>query len=177
MGNYKKEYLKQLLIDYALVFNNIQLSSGKHSNYYIDARMVTTLPEGAQIVAEIMKNIIGETDAVGGPELGAVPILGALAGLGYYQTFIIRKQAKKYGLNKWIEGHLGEEIAIIDDVATTGNSLLKAICTVKKCFPEIKITKVVVLVDREEGAKEALMKRGYELVSIFKANELFKKEG
>ena len=173
-----KRRLKQLLIDYALIFDDVKLSSGSQSTYYIDARMVTTSSEGASIIAEIMRDVIEEVDAVGGPTIGADPILGALAGKGYYRTFIIRKEPKEYGLCKWIEGQLTEKderVAIIDDVATTGRSLVKAIQTVKDHFPHINIAKVVVLVDREEGAKEALSEHNYQLVSIFKASELIKK--
>ena len=167
--------LEQLLIDHALIFDAVKLSSGSQSTYYIDARMVTTIPEGARLTAKVMKEEIGSVDAVGGPSIGAVPILGALAGLGYYRTFVIRKEPKSHGLCKWIEGQLCEEdkqVAVVDDVATSGQSLLKAIRVVKEQFPHIQVAKVVVLVDREEGAEQALAEHGFRLVSIFKASQL-----
>ncbi len=171
----KRKILKELLIKYALHIRPVMLSSGKKSNYYIDVRAVSTSSLAAPIIADLMKEMIGDVDAVGGPPIGAVPILGALAGKGYYRTFIVRKEPKQYGLSKWIEGLLTEEdrkVAIIDDVATTGSSLLRAINVVKEQFPGIEVVKVVVVVDREEGAEENLKRFGYRLESIFKAKEL-----
>lgn len=170
-----KELLRKLLVCNALIFDNVTLSAGNHSTYYIDGRMVTTSPQSAPLIASIMKTIIGPVDAVGGPSIGADPILGALAGLGYYRTFIVRKEPKKHGLNKWIEGQLDKNdkrVAIIDDVATTGQSLLKAIRIVREQFPDIQIVKVAVLVDREEGAEQKLAEYGYDLLSIFKISQL-----
>jgi len=173
----KREILKQLLVKHSVELTEVILSSGKKSNYYIDGKMVSTTPEGAPIIADLVKEMIGTTDidAVGGPTIGADPILGALAGKGYYRTFIIRKEPKKHGSRKWIEGQLKEEdrrVVIVDDVATTGGSILRAIDTLKKVFPQLEVAKVIVLVDREEGAKEKLEARGYKLESIFKAKEL-----
>ncbi|RLB10957.1 MAG: orotate phosphoribosyltransferase [Deltaproteobacteria bacterium] len=173
----KREVLKRLLVEDAVELKEVILSSGKRSNYYIDGRMVSTTPEGAPVIADIIKEMIGDVviDAVGGPTIGADPILGALAGKGYYRTFIIRKEPKEHGLGKWIEGQLTEEdkrVVIIDDVATTGGSIIKAIKTLKSEFPQIDVVKVIVLVDREEGASERLREEGYKVESIFKAKEL-----
>ncbi len=174
----KKKRLKELFISYgAIKRGKVILSSGKKSNYYIDGRMVSTTSEGAPLIADIINEMLkGEDiDAVGGPTIGADPILGALAGKGYYRTFIIRKEPKKHGLSKWIEGLLKEtdkKVAIVDDVATTGGSIIRSINILKEHFPHIKVAKIIVLVDREEGAKERLEKEGYTLESIFKAKEL-----
>ncbi len=173
----KREVLKRLLVEDAVELKEVILSSGKRSNYYIDGKMVSTTPEGAPVIADIIKEMIGDVviDAVGGPTIGADPILGALAGKGYYRTFIIRKEPKEHGLGKWIEGQLTEEdkrVVIVDDVATTGGSIIKAIKTLKSEFPQIDVVKVIVLVDREEGASERLREEGYKVESIFKAKEL-----
>lgn len=170
-----------LLVQHSLHFKETFLSSGKISNYYIDGNMVAFLPEGAPLISKAIKEIIGDAkiDAVGGLTLGADPMLGALSGKGYFRTFIVRKQPKEYGLNKWIEGQLSNEderVVIIDDVATTGGSILTAIKTVKKEFPNIEIVKVIVLVDREEGARKKLFQHGYVLESVFKSKELIDKK-
>ena len=175
--NKKRKYLEHLLQKHALKFDTLILSSGKVSNYYIDCRRISTLKEGAPLLADLIKEKIGnlQVDAIGGPEIGAIPILGALSGKGYFNTFIIRKGLKKYGLNKLIEGQLNEQdssVIIIDDVATTGKSILRAINTVKKVHPNIKILKVIVIVDREEEAKEYLKEFGYNLEHIFTSKEL-----
>jgi len=166
--------LKSLLTNCIFRFDGIKLSSGKTSRYYVDVRAVTTLPEGAKLAAKIMGKMIGPVDAVGGPILGAVPILGALAALENYRTFIVRKEPKKHGLGKWIEGCLGKKVAIIDDVATTGRSLIRAIQIINDLSPWTEITKVVVLVDRQEGAQKKLAKHGYQLMSVFQMDELLK---
>jgi len=173
---YRLEAIK-LMKRHALTFRNLTLSSGTESSYYIDCRMISTLKEGAPLLADLIKEKIGnlQVDAIGGPEIGAIPILGALSGKGYFNTFIIRKGPKKYGLNKLIEGQLNEQdssVIIIDDVATTGKSILRAINTVKKVHPNIKILKVIVIVDREEGAKEYLKEFGYSLEHLFTGKEL-----
>ncbi|MDY7037351.1 MAG: phosphoribosyltransferase family protein [Thermodesulfobacteriota bacterium] len=178
LSNINRKRLKTMIIDMALRSQSVTLSSGKSSEYYIDGKIVASDPDGGPLIADAIKDIIGTTqiDSVGGPTIGADFMLGALSGKGYFRTFIIRKAPKEYGLNKWIEGQLNEndkKVAIIDDVATTGGSILKAIEAVKGEFPRVEIVKVVVLVDREEGAKEKLKEKGYAMESVFKANELF----
>lgn len=173
----KRERLLQILADQSLHLESITLSSGKTSNYYIDGKMVATTPEGAPLIAEAIRDLIGDTpiDVVGGPTIGADPMLGALSGRGYFRTFIIRKEPKRHGLSKWIEGQLTKDdkrVVIIDDVATTGGSILKSIEIIRNEFPQIEIVKVIVLVDREEGAKENLKEQGYILETVFTGREL-----
>lgn len=172
----KREKLRRLLIEQSLHEQPVTLSSGKSSNFYFDGKMVALTSEGAPLIAEAIKEIIGNTqvDAVGGPTIGADPMLGALSGLGFFRCFIIRKEPKKHGLSKWIEGPLNEKdkkVVIIDDVATSGGSILKSINILKAEFPQIEIVKVIVLVDRQEGAEENLREKGYVLESVFKADE------
>ena len=169
------------MVEHALTFNHVTLSSGKRSDYYIDGKMVATLKEGGPLLADLIKEKIGNipVDAVGGLTIGADPMLGALTGKGHFNTFIIRKEPKEHGLSKLIEGQLSTQdksVVIVDDVATTGKSLLRAIDTVKSEYSDIKILKVIVLVDREEGAKEYLKEHGYELEHIFTSEELIKEK-
>ncbi|MDZ7697611.1 MAG: orotate phosphoribosyltransferase [Deltaproteobacteria bacterium] len=181
MPKSERERLLEMLVAESLSFQTVPLSSGKKSQYYVDGKMVATTPEGAALIADAIRELIGEKniDAVGGPTIGADPMLGSLSGRGYYRTFIIRKSPKSHGLSKWIEGQLNEndrKVIIIDDVATTGKSLIEAIETVKREYPEVEIIKVIVLVDRQEGAGEALSKRGYLLESIFKSAKLIEQK-
>lgn len=177
MNESKRKKLLMLLVEHSLSFGDITLSSGRGSRYYVDGKMTATTTEGAPLIADLIKEKIGDApvDAVGGLTIGADPMLGALSGKGYFKTFYIRKEPKKHGLNKFIEGQLSEydkNVAIVDDVATTGGSILRAIHTVKEAFPHVNIEKIIVLVDREEGAKENLEKQGYTLESIFTSHEL-----
>ncbi len=180
-----RERLIQLMAERALRSfqeGSIPLSSGKSSKYYVDAKMVCQDPEVAPLIVDAFKELIGdiEVDAVGGPTIGAVPIIGALSGKGYFRTFFIRKQAKKHGLSKWIEGPLtraDKKVVIIDDVATTGQSIKTAITSLKKDFPNIEISKIIVLVDREDGASELLRDYGCNFVSILTLRELIAQTG
>jgi orotate phosphoribosyltransferase len=114
---------------------------------------------------------------LGGLTLGADPIAQAtsvVAGLKGVTliSFVIRKEAKSHGLMKWIEGDIsrGDRVVIIDDVITTGGSTLKAIDKAEECG--LKIVRVIVLVDREEGGKENIEQKGYKVESVFTKSEL-----
>ena len=117
-------------------------------------------------------------DAVGGPTLGADPIVGALACLSYInrtpiRTFIVRKSPKGHGMQRQIEGPALKKksrVVLVDDVATTGQALIEA----KKALDKIgvKAIKAIVIVDRGEGAKGNLAKEGLPLESVFKIKDL-----
>ena len=158
-----------------------KLSSGEMSNFYVDAKMVTLNPEGAYLTAKILLDILkdDDVDGIGGLTMGADPIVGAIAAISHadrhpISAFIVRKTAKEHGKKRWIEGQLPKNarVVIIDDVATTGISLLQAINTVKEEMPDCEIVKVVSLVDRLEGARDTLKKEGYELTSVFNREDL-----
>lgn len=175
-----KTKLLLLLKKEALKKGSFVLSSGKTSNYYLDGRLITLTPEGAYLVASIILELIKDKDiqAVGGPTLGADPIVGAIALLCHLQgaslkTFIVRKAAKEHGTQRQIEGpQLSKNIraALIDDVATTGQSLVEA----KEALDKIGVIadKAIVIVDRNEGAGENLARHGLKLESIFKVEDL-----
>lgn len=178
MNTHKKELLR--LLKKSLQKGNFILTSGKITRYYLDGRAVTLTPEGAYLSANLLLNIIKETKAtaVGGPTLSADPIMGAIAYLCHIKklplkTFIIRKSKKKHGAKKQIEGPAlskKDKIILIDDTATTGKSLIESLAVLKN--EGYDILKAVVLVNREEGAKETLAKVGLELVSIFTLSDL-----
>jgi len=166
------------LIKKSLSKEPVVLSSGRKSTFYIDGKKITLSAEGANLTAKmVLKYLDKDIDSIGGLTMGADPIVGAVAAISFetgkpIDAFIVRKEPKKHGLMKQIEGPLKENsrVAIIDDVTTTGDSLLKAIDAVEslKC----KVVKVITLVDRLEGAKEALEKRGYRLEPIFTKHDL-----
>jgi len=175
-----KVKLANLLKAKALKKGRFVLSSGKVSSYYLDGRIITLTPEGAYLVASIILELIKakDIDAVGGPTLGADPIVGALACLSHIQkvplkTFIVRKSAKEHGMKRRIEGpklKKGDRVILVDDVATTGKALIEA----KEALDDlgVNIYKAIVIVDRCEGARENLRKVGLKLDSIFKISEL-----
>jgi len=170
-----KEKLFKLLNKEALKKGKFVLSSGKESNYYLDGRLITLTPEGAYLVASIILEMIKDRnpDALGGPTLGADPIVGAVAVLSYInkqpiKTFIVRKEAKEHGMQQQIEGPVllsGNRVILVDDVATSGKAILEA----KQALDKIGVIvdKVIVIVDRKQGAGENLAKAGLKLESIF----------
>lgn len=170
-----KKQLFDLLEKDALKKGSFVLSSGKTSTYYLDGRIITLTPQGAYLVASIILEMTRDMKiaAIGGPTLGADPIVGALACLSYerrvpLKTFIVRKQAKEHGMQRQIEGPAlarGERVVIVDDVATTGKALIEAKEALDKAG--VVIEKAIVIVDRNEGAKDNLAKRGIALEPIF----------
>jgi len=175
ISQYKKSLL-QLLKAKALRRGRVVLSSGKVSNYYLDGRLVTLSPQGAYLVANIILDLIKDRriTAIGGPTLGADPIVGAVISLSAIKGkklsgYIVRKRTKKHGMQRLIEGPplpKGSRVVLVDDVATTGNSLVEAKIALDK--QGVNVDCAIVIVDREEGARENLAKVGCRLISLFK---------
>ena len=158
----------------------VTLASGRKSTFYIDGKQTTLDPEGSYLVGRILYGMIkGQSEAIGGPTLGADPIVAAVA-LTSYQAgnpiaaFIIRKEPKGHGKGLWIEGDKavkkGTKVAIVEDVVTTGGSLLKAIRIAEE--HGLKVVQALTLVDREEGGKEELAAAGYTLEAVFTQGEI-----
>jgi orotate phosphoribosyltransferase len=158
----------------------VTLVSGRTSTFYIDGKQATLDPEGAYLVGRVFYRMItGKAEAVGGPTLGADPIVTAIALTSYQEghpiaAFIIRKEPKGHGKGLWIEGgkavHKGTRVAIIEDVVTTGGSLLKAIKVAED--HGLKVVQALALVDREEGGREQLAEAGYTLEAVFTRSEI-----
>jgi orotate phosphoribosyltransferase len=175
----KKMRLKEILLEKAIKFGDFTLVSGQKSNYYINGKMATLDSEGLYLTAEIMLDKLDgiDCDAVGGLTLGADPIIGAVTALAHQRGrkmigFIVRKEAKDHGTKSRVEGPLreGMKVAIIEDVATTGGSATKAIDAAKAFGCEI--VKILVLVDRRQGAEEKFARMGIEFDPVFRKEEL-----
>ncbi len=174
-----RKRLLEILRKNAFFKEKITLSSGKSSDFYIDARRVTLSAEGCYLCAKIILDILKDdrVEAIGGPTLGADPLLGAFGVLSFQagkpvNTFIIRKAPKSYGKQQQIEGPLlspDARVVLIDDVATTGKSFVESIEVLNKMG--IKPLKAVCIVDRKEGAAEILARHSCELVSIFNLSD------
>jgi orotate phosphoribosyltransferase len=171
-----KERLFELFREYALFRGEFTLASGTKSPYYFDGRRVTLLPEGAELVGKLLFELLsGKVDAIGGPTLGADPIAAAVALTSHIEgkpipAFIVRGEKKLHGTQKRVEGHLpkGGRVAIVDDVITTGSSLLEAIEAVEA--ESCRVVKVIVLLDRHQGGSEELKRRGYDFTAILSAD-------
>lgn len=154
------------------------LASGRTSNYYIDAKMTTLDPEGASLVGRLILHILSpfKIDAIGGYTLGADPIVSVVAAMSAgtnrpLPAFIVRKEPKKHGERKMIEGPFqkGWKVAVVDDVVTTGGSTLKACQAVEEEGGKVVLT--LAIVDRLEGGRENLEKKGYRFISLLTRND------
>ncbi len=155
----------------AIKFGNFILTSGKTSNYYIDIKSAYTNPEILDSIGnEISKFVV--SGKIAGMELGAVPIIVSVAIKTKKPFIIIRKDELKHGTKKRYIGNInnGDEIDVIDDVATTGGSIMKTVEIIRNNGGIVK--RAVCVVDREEGAYEMLKSNGIELYSIIKASDL-----
>ena len=157
------------------------LSSGKWSQYYIDCKMALSYSEARKLTAELIleKLTDGSIDAVGGLALGAYPIAIAVSDLLSHQwkkdirAFIVRKDPKTHGLQKYLEGdvHPGERVLIVDDVITTGGSTLTAI--EKSRDADLTIIQAIAIIDREEDkGRQRIEKAGVAFDAIFTLSDL-----
>lgn len=171
-----KSYLIDLLKENGVFLKgDFTLSSGKKSDYYINMKKAITDPEILSAIAKMITEMISQDniDKVAGPALGAVPIATAISLESKLPLLMIRKEKKGYGTSKLIEGELEEndEVIVVEDVTTTGGSLLKAIKAIQDNGGTVK--RAFVVVDRNEGAKEAFEKEGIILEPLIDVDEFF----
>jgi orotate phosphoribosyltransferase len=167
-------------------YGDVTLASGRKSNFYFNLKPTMLDPEGAALLAELtLESLAGEQiDYVGGLEMGAVPIAGAIAQLSFLKrrpiaAFFVRKQPKQHGAKLSVEGLApgeslrGKRVVVVEDVTTTGGSALKAVEAVKDAGGEIAL--ILTLVDREEGATQTFQAAGLPFRALFKAAEFLNK--
>ena len=173
--------LLEILREKSVSYGDYTLSSGKKSVYYVDSKLTTFDSRGVSLVGKLVFEIIKEKDkaisAVGGLTMGADPItistiIAALNENYHLKGFSVRKEEKRHGKRKLIEGNIDVEdkVVILDDVITTGGSTVKAIKAVREFGCDIIM--VIALVDRLEGGTEKIEELGYEVCPIFTINEL-----
>ena len=160
----------------ALTYGDYTLSWGGKSRFYFDGRLLSLEPEGAYIIGQsLLPYVTGAgATAVGGPTLGADPMVAAIAMTSHMagehiSGFIVRKETKGHGTGKLIEGPLtpGSRVAIVDDTCSTGGSLFQAIAAAEDAGCEV--VKVLSILDRREGGSEKLRERGYDFSSLLVA--------
>ena len=178
----RRTRLLDLLRERALTRESVVLSSGRRSSYYLDARQVLLDPEGAALAGELARAALEPAGplAVGGLTLGADPLVCAITAAAWargqrWTGFFVRKEAKRHGLQQWIEGPFIEEgtpVAVVDDVLTSGGSLVTAIDRARRAGG--MVTAALVVVDRGEGGRERVEAElgGAPLHVIFTAGEV-----
>ncbi len=163
----------------------ITLASGRKSDFYFNLKPTMLDPEGAALLAELSYEALKDEkiDYIGGLEMGAVPLAGAIAQLSWMKgnpiaAFFVRKKPKEHGARLAVEGLAkgeslkGKRIVIVEDVTTTGGSAIKAIEAVKDAGGDVVM--VLTMVDRNEGADENFREAGLTLRTLFKADEFLK---
>ena len=178
--------LSRLLADNAVIHESVVLASGRRSPYYVDCRQVLLDPEGAELAGQLCWDTLASSGikAVGGLTLGADPLVCAVSAAAWTEGrrvtgFFIRKEAKKHGLQQWLEGPFIEEgtfVAIVDDVLTSGGSLATAIDKARQAGGVV--VAAIVVIDREEGGRNAIeeMLDGAPLHALFTAHELLARD-
>ena len=178
--------LLRLLRDLSYEEGDFLLASGKRSTFYIDCKETTLNPEGMYIVGHLMLQRVMKmpgVEAVGGVSIGGDPLVCSTVIASYVLRdpiagFLIRKEPKGHGKNRWIEGgknlRSGMKVAILEDVVTTGGSSLKAIEVTEK--EGLKVVGVIALLDRLEGGRQAIEGKGYRFETLFTLDDLRKME-
>ena len=170
-----KEYLIEILKENKVFEQGeFTLASGKKSSYYVNMKRAITEPEILSTIAKLIsEKIDDDIDKIAGPALGAVPIATAVSLESKKPLLMIRKEKKGYGTSKLIEGDLleGDNVILVEDVTTTGGSLLKAINAITDNGGLVK--KAFVVVDREEGAMETFANEGIILEPLISVSEFF----
>ena len=174
--------LAKILYERSYKEGEFTLTSGRISNFYFDGKQTALHPEGAFLIGHLFNNMLKDNaniTAVGGLTLGADPLVTATSVISYQlgrplPAFIVRKAPKGHGTNQYLEGlsnlQVGKPVAMLEDVVTTGGSLLTACERVKEAG--FTIGMLCTVLDREEGGNEAIKAAGYELHSLFRRSEL-----
>ncbi len=159
-----------------------RLASGKTSPYYVDCRIVLAHPYSRHLVAQLAFDLLKPQDfnLIGGLEIGAIPLATSISDFAFtsgvkkeWRTFVVRKQAKDHGLGKLIEGTFdqGEKAVVVDDVLTTGGSLLKATDAARN--QGLEVHHAFVIVDRSESDRQDhLTEHGLTLSSLLSLDDL-----
>jgi orotate phosphoribosyltransferase len=173
MPDQARSRLLELFKARAFSFGRFTLASGKESSYYVNSKKALFNGEAIALLAEVLYDLTKDLNvqAVGGPEVGAIPIAAAVA-MRYHQAgrpmegFFVRKQPKGHGSRERVEGVLrpGDRVLVVEDVVTTGESVLQAVKEVERAGGHI--VAVACIVDRLEGARERLAPR-YPYLPVF----------
>lgn len=177
----RRNKLFMLLQERAFRRGKVTLASGKESDYYFDMKPAMLDPDGAELMAELILNELRGTDAdaVGGLEMGAVPLIAPVAMKSpahgrYLPGFFVRKAEKDHGTKKRVDGNdiTGKTVVILEDVTTTGGSAMDAVKAVEDAGATVSL--VISILDRGEGAAALYADASVPFKSLFTADEFLR---
>ncbi len=156
----------------AVQFGEFELAHGGTSEYYVDKYLFETDPRCLDAIATAFADRVDPDDKLGGVALGGVPLAAATSVVAGVPYVIARKQRKEYGTGNLIEGRLeaGEEVIVVEDIVTTGTSLVDAVDALREAGATVD--RALVVVDRQEGGRETVEAAGVEMEALVTADEL-----
>jgi len=159
----------------AIKFGRFVLTSGAVSDYYIDIKKASTNPKFLNLIAETMAEYTEGYDLLAGMELGAVPLVTALSLKTNISYVIIRKEKREHGTSKLIEGPdvKGKRVLVIEDVTTSGKSVVKTINVIRQ--NQGIVDEVLTVVDRESGAEKNLLDQDVSFIPLLSISDILKK--
>ena len=176
----ERQELLKLILEVSFERRKVTLSSGRESDFYLDLRQTLMRPRGVVLAGRLLVERLASgprVDSVGGMAVAAVPVVAAILAeaeskLPEILGFFVRKEQKKHGLGRRIEGALqeGMTVALVEDTMTTGGSTLEALDLVEAAGA--KVARVLTLVERGEGAEAAFAERGLVVESLFSRADL-----
>ncbi len=177
----KRKRLAQILVERSYLEGDFTLASGRKSDYYFDCRQTSLHPEGAWLIGCLFNDMLADLDvaAVGGMTMGADPLISATSVVSHLKSrplagLIVRKSVKDHGTGRHIEGlanvEPGDKVAMLEDVVSTGGSVLQACERIRDAGLEVAV--ICCVLDRGEGGREKLLEAGYQVRAIFTRPEL-----
>lgn len=174
----KRVRLLAIIKERSLRRGKFKLASGAESDYYLDLKPTAFDPEGATLIAEIICDMLADddVDAIGGLELGAVPIVAAVCAQSWAHHplagFVVRKERKGHGTDKKIDGNFRPHstVVLVEDVTTSGGSVMQAVDAVREQGGKVK--RIITVVDRRQGADARLKHEGIRFTPIFTTEDV-----
>jgi len=169
----ERDSLARKLVEVAYLEGDFILASGRHSRYYFDKYRFETQPDLLRPVGQLIaERVPSGTNRIAGPELGAVALAAAASLSSGVPFVIVRGGHKAYGTGQQIEGiyEKGESVVVVEDVMTSGGSAIEAARVLVEAGCQVR--KIIAVIDREEGARDAVTAAGFELDPLFTRTEL-----
>lgn len=168
-----REQLIKRIHETAILHGDFTLRSGRKSKYYVDKYLFEVQPDILAALGQLFgQHVTPDVARLAGAELGGIPLVTATAMATGLPMVLIRNQKKDYGTAKRFEGKLesGDGVLIVEDVVTSGGQVLEAAQSLQA--EGAKVVKIVAVVDRQEGGREAIEQAGFSFDALFTKRDL-----